>query len=131
MSKTRCYICSSDAGIKKNLFVEHIKCVRCGDFDIDRDTIVDHIVGKLTNPLDISKISGWIKENQQQKIDNIKFEWLVNNLSMPNVYEKGQKLLKWLNQKSKYPGNNVEVMLNNENSDYNELLAICWAQNAD
>ncbi|TAK74002.1 MAG: hypothetical protein EPO11_07605 [Gammaproteobacteria bacterium] len=83
---------------------------------------------KEKNDSIIAKVSGWIREHQLEKIKQSDYDRLLN-LRMPNVYEKGQKFLLWLNSKTKYPGSYIPIKFGSTDDVLMELVSICWAYN--
>lgn len=126
MKEQKCPICCEPAKVLKADYYLHVKCPRCYDFFIDEDVVNDN-KSKLKDKIIVAKISGWVRENQSEKIDDKTFEWLLNKLVLPNVYEKAQKLIKWLNKKTLYPGMEVPLNLMPSDKSLIELLSICWA----
>lgn len=130
MGSNKCKVCGQQAEVLRANGWLHMDCIRCGDFFIEPEVVEDN-QDKLNDQVIITKISGWIRENQREKIDASKFDWLVNKLVIPNVYEKAQRLIKWLNKKTTYPGQTVLVKLSLKDSDLIELLSSCWAYNEE
>ncbi len=128
MGNKKCKICNQHATVLNANDWLHIKCIRCGDFFIEQEVIDDN-QKELKDQAVIAKISGWIRENPGEKIDAKKFDWLLKQLVIPNVYEKAQRLIKWLNKKTTYPGRSVPVNLVPTDDLLIELLSVCWAYN--
>ncbi len=128
MGNNKCKVCDQQAEVLSANGWLHVSCVRCGDFFIEQE-VVDDNQDKLSDQVNVTKISGWVRENQREKIDTKKFDWLLDKLVIPNVYEKAQRLIKWLNKKTTYPGRSVPVNLVPTDSSLIELLSICWAYN--
>ncbi|MES2219090.1 MAG: hypothetical protein V4501_11865 [Pseudomonadota bacterium] len=128
MTDQICPVCCGQAKVAKADHALHVYCHRCCDFFIDKE-VVDDFQKELKDIVITAKISGWARENQRVKIDNKTFVWLVNKLEVPNVYEKAQRLIKWLNKKTVHPGQAVPIMLLPQHESLIELLSVCWACN--
>ncbi len=111
-----CPICGSPAKkeheAKSTTF--YYSCLRCGKFNIH-----DMFMYKLKdlNDIKIANISGWIRENQGEKIilDENKIESLkiLRNLT---VFEKADKTLLFLSQNYPIPGVNFDFKFSDINS---------------
>lgn len=129
MINHECPICKSRADEKNTSDLIHYDCERCGRFFISTEASEDFVT-ELADEVIKTKISGWIRENQDTKILSHQLEWLINNLVMINIFEKAQKLLKWINAETKHPGCPVAINIKAEDKNCIELLSICWAYNA-
>ena len=86
------------------MIVDEVNCYRCGHYIIDRTGSME--LNYLRDPnhfnnILISKISGWIRENQGSDIIEINRERLQSLISLPelNVFEKADKMLLYLAKK--------------------------------
>lgn len=120
-----CAICSTalEAETKNGNGGVRFECSRCGIFHITSVALED-IPSKRFTEVAIANLSGWIREHQNELIDSNLLDKL-KNYPTPNVNEKAHKLLAWLNKETRYPSHMIQI----EQSDFPELVAICWAFN--
>lgn len=109
-----------------------INCQRCGKHILEHNVfnkLQSSSKGQLAeNPYIIANISGWIRENQNEEsppvINEDRLQRLFN-LKPTSIYEKACKLLIWLESKTKFYGQQVEIM-----TDFQGLVSTCYTVNA-
>lgn len=124
----QCPVCGLDAELNetngaKDSNYSRITCPRCGEYfckfafeDRERNIKLDNI--------DLGKICGYIRENPKISISINDLNEL-QNIKMPAVGEKAEKLLLHFANKIKNPSSQIEI------SDTNDYMGISWSSNSD
>jgi hypothetical protein len=119
MSEKKCWICNSIAEQHFQEYVYYYKCPRCGIYSVNFETYEDYRPSYEPNV--IANYSGWIRDNQEIRIDSSVFK-ILENLSPLPVLEKMDRMLIWISKQIRQLGQLIEVQLDNAN-----LQAICWS----
>lgn len=135
---TTCLVCEEfvqEIGSSSFSSSRSISCKRCGDYILEYSVFNKLQTSEVKQKLAESKyivanISGWIRENQNTKdsppiINEDCFNRLLN-LKPISVNEKAYKLLRWLNKRTEYYGQSVEMI-----NSLDELIATCYAVNQE
>lgn len=141
MPNAICPVCKLTAKTAYAASDLQVKCPRCGSFrltGVDTKTLSD------LAPSNVAKLSGWIRENQDCLISELRLKELLL-LRVPTVGEKGDKLLLFLAGRFPNPGTRFHISfisfteyapsgeLTEHTDGHNELhaeevLSACWAQ---
>lgn len=75
-----CYICKEKANIFGTVFdaTQNVECSSCGRYEIKR-SLSATLVKRILAPKEVSKIQAWIRENQEELIDEDKFQDILKH----------------------------------------------------
>lgn len=78
----KCFFCKEKANIVDNEFVgtQNVECSSssCGCYKITRPLIFT-LLNRQLDPKEVTKITGWIRENQKELIDTDKFQDILKH----------------------------------------------------
>ena len=114
----KCPICSSSAKVEDFAERTTVVCPRCGNFSI---TSTARKSIPQPSAEEIPKISGWIRERQGITIRSEDVPRL-NELRMPSVGEKAEKILLWLERRCPIPG----ALIIPQGTEHAEIEGIGW-----
>jgi len=74
-----CPICKEKANIFGTVFdaTQNVECSSCGRYEIIRSLSIK-LSNKQLDPKEVSKIQAWIRENQEELLDEDKYQDILN-----------------------------------------------------
>jgi len=122
-----CYFCKEKAELEVNddsfIDSENVKCTRCGRYRISLELKDERSHEKLPDD-DIAKISGWIREHQEELITTDKLKEILKSKKLLDE-EKGFKLLRFF---AEHYGKGKAIDLNQYHHPPYLLLSVAWAK---
>jgi len=121
----KCYFCKEKANIVDTTFddMQNVECSRCGRYKISRPLITTHSNIQL-DPKEVSKISGWIRENQEELITTDKLQEMLK-IQSPTDDIKAFKILKYFSEN--YNKGKIINLTDYKKPPY-ILLSVAWSE---
>jgi uncharacterized protein (TIGR02391 family) len=122
--QTKCYFCKEKAKLFNKIFDgENVECSRCGRYKISRTLVATHSNIQL-DPKEVSKISGWIRENQEELITTDKLQEMLK-IQSPTDDIKAFKILKYFSEN--YNKGKIINLTDYKKPPY-ILLSVAWSE---
>ena len=120
----KCYFCKEKAKLFDiSIDGENVECYRCDRYRISTSLILTLPNNNLSSK-EISIISGWIRENQEQLITSTKLQEILE-IQHPTDEARAIKILEFFGERYK-KGENINL------NDYKKppyiLLSVAWAE---